>query len=374
MVGSVLQAVAATVIAYVPWLPLFLLLRFVIGFVTGGQMTSSFVLLMEMIGKKWRVTIGTIYQVPTWFGHLSLAAIGYLVRDWHHSQLIVGVPSFIFITYIWLIPESPRFLVAHGKIDKAVAVMEMIARKNKLPTEAIAGDVAAYASQIQQNNAQRGKFADLFRPRPICMRTLVLVTNWIAVGVCFYGVAQYAGQRKGDIFQNIAISAAMEIPGTFVAVFLVSKFGRKWTTVLTCTMSGLPMFVIPFLNEGTVAIPIMALISMFGLAGLFATVYVYSGELYPTFIRSIGVGFVSMTCRIGTVSAPFIASLGEYDFAEWLPPLIFGTFPIISGALALYLPETKNDKLADTLEDALRLGKKKSGVVPVQGASAKDKS
>lgn len=46
-----------------------------------------------------------------------------------------------------------------------------------------------------------------------------------------------------------------------------------------------------------------------GMSVSFTTAYLFSGELFPTVIRNIGVGTSSMCARIGSISAPFIVSL-----------------------------------------------------------------
>lgn len=89
---------------------------------------------------------------------------------------------------------------------------------------------------------------------------------------------------------------------------------------------------------------------MFGLALSFPTVYIYSGELFPTVVRNIGVGTSSMCARIGSMIAPFIATLNTVHY--WIPPVIFGLTPLVGALLCYVLPETLDCKLPDTIEEA----------------------
>ena len=50
----------------------------------------------------------------------------------------------------------------------------------------------------------------------------------------------------------------------------------------------------------------LALISRFGISALFAVLYVYTGELFPTVIRSIVMGTVSIGARIGSIISPYL--------------------------------------------------------------------
>lgn len=54
------------------------------------------------------------------------------------------------------------------------------------------------------------------------------------------------------------------------------------------------------------------LLACFGIVGMsvsFTTVYLFSGELFPTVVRNIGVGTSSMCARLGSIVAPFVVSL-----------------------------------------------------------------
>lgn len=97
---------------------------------------------------------------------------------------------------------------------------------------------------------------------------------------------------------------------------------------------------------------VLSSIGMFGLALSFPTVYIYSGELFPTVVRNIGVGTSSMCARIGSMIAPFIATLNVVHF--WIPPLIFGIMPLVGAILCYTLPETLDCQLPDTIEEAER--------------------
>lgn len=81
----------------------------------------------------------------------------------------------------------------------------------------------------------------------------------------------------------------------------------------------------------------------------FATVYLYAGEVFPTVVRNSGVGLSSTVARIGSMAAPFVATLSHTS--AWLPPLIFGAVPLIGAVLCIILPDTRGKKLPDTLEE-----------------------
>ena len=91
----------------------------------------------------------------------------------------------------------------------------------------------------------------------------------------------------------------------------------------------------------------------FAISGSFCVVYVFAAELFPTEVRSIGIGFGSMVGRIGGVLAPFIILLQDQEGLSFLPYLIFGICGIVSGVWALFLPETAGKPMLQTIDEAL---------------------
>lgn len=54
---------------------------------------------------------------------------------------------------------------------------------------------------------------------------------------------------------------------------------------------------------------VLACLGIVGMSVSFTTVYLFSGELFPTVVRNIGVGASSMCARLGSILAPFVVSL-----------------------------------------------------------------
>lgn len=243
---------------------------------------------MELVGTKWRDAVSVIYQIPFNLGHLTLPIFAYYFRDWRHLELALSIPSLVLISYYWIIPESPRWLFTIGRTDEAASVLEKAAAFNKRPTESIKMDLEKHA--IIANTAKdvkRGDYLDLIRTPAMRSNTIYMCFNWMVCGLCFFGVAQYIGQSDGDIFKNVAVSAALELPGTFACIFLMSKLGRKWTLIASNALTGICMLLIIVLPNVQV---ILAIVALFGMSVSFPNVYLYAGELFPTVVRNVGVG------------------------------------------------------------------------------------
>lgn len=64
------------------------------------------------------------------FGLMGLALVTVYVRDWFHLSLVTSVPFLLYFLYIFIMPESPRWLLAKGKLEEALKILETMARVN----------------------------------------------------------------------------------------------------------------------------------------------------------------------------------------------------------------------------------------------------
>ncbi|XP_071562765.1 organic cation transporter protein-like isoform X2 [Temnothorax nylanderi] len=360
MIAIALQSVTGFASAFAPWYELFLVLKFICALSTGGTMLVSFVLLMEIVGVEWRSIMSVLFHVPFLIGHVMNPLISYLTLTWSGFQMAVSIPSIFLLAYYWIIPESPRWLLAMGKNRQAEQILLKAAGRNKIPVENVKLALETYENQStirQTKSNEKYNISHLFRTPNLRLKTIYVSVNWFVCGMCFFGLAQYMGHLDGNIFINVAVSAAMEIPGTVIVLFLISRVSRLKILIGGNILSGVSLLLITLITNATVRI-FLASLGLVGMAISFPTVYLYSCEVFPTVVRNVGVGLGSISARIGSIIAPYIATMGYIQ--PWLPPVIFGLGPIIGAVLCLFLPETMNCELPETIEDAENFGKKKS--------------
>ena len=84
-------------------------------------------------------------------------------------------------------------------------------------------------------------------------------------------------------------------------------------------------------------------IGKFFLCISFNGIYTWTVELYPTDVRSIGMGYTAVTARIGSTAAPWIAQglKGLKGTGDWLPFVVLGVPSIVGFFIGFSLPETK---------------------------------
>ncbi|KAJ8931773.1 hypothetical protein NQ314_015305 [Rhamnusium bicolor] len=245
------------------------------------------------MGTEWRTVLGILYQIPFNLGHLMLPLIGYFLRDWRYFQAAISAPSIALVAYYWILPESPRWQLAVGKKEEAIAILKKAAIRNDLPTSNIEEDVSNYLQNkdLKEAEQSKGNIVDLVRTPIMRMYTIAICFNWIVCGLCFFGVSQFIGQLGGNIFVNVALSAIIQIPSTCFACWSTKAWGRKKTLIIANIVSGISLLLIGFVPADPAWIKsTLSTIGMFGLALAFPTVYIYSGELFPTVVRNVGVG------------------------------------------------------------------------------------
>lgn len=77
-----------------------------------GIFITVFVLSMEFIGPKFRTMCGVAIQIPFALGELYIVLMAYLIRDWRMYQTLLAIPFFSFFAYVFLMPESVRWLIS----------------------------------------------------------------------------------------------------------------------------------------------------------------------------------------------------------------------------------------------------------------------
>ena len=85
-------------------------------------------------------------------------------------------------------------------------------------------------------------------------------------------------------------------------------------------------------------------------------IFTVTAELFPTTIRSTVMGLGAIVHGIGG----FFGLLIETLALIWdpLPLLVIGSFAILATLLCFFIPETKDEPLPETIEDAIKIGQK----------------
>uniref|UniRef100_A0A8C2XAC2 Major facilitator superfamily (MFS) profile domain-containing protein n=1 Tax=Cyclopterus lumpus TaxID=8103 RepID=A0A8C2XAC2_CYCLU len=309
----------------------FAVLRFLTGFGLTGIIAN-----VVWVDTRHRACIGVVGSLSWSVGNMLLAGLAYLINDWRTLTMVVTAPlGFAVLT--WWIPESARWLLAHGKVEKAQFYLEKCAKFNKRPK--VSSNVLL--ETLSDTEKQDKSYTYLHLIKTPKMRRLTLLTGivWFGVALTYYAISLNIGGFGLNIYLTHFIYAAIEVPAKLVIYFCLDIFGRKNDT------HG-PMWTLFYLWHVRVVVAVLGK----GLSeSAFTTVFLYTTELYPTVVRQNGMGYSNFMSRLGVTVAPLVLLL--VDVWSVLPQIIICTVAIGSGLAALLLPETLNVRLPETIED-----------------------
>uniref|UniRef100_A0A8C0FYM9 Solute carrier family 22 member 8 n=1 Tax=Chelonoidis abingdonii TaxID=106734 RepID=A0A8C0FYM9_CHEAB len=279
-------------------------------------------------------------------GQILLAGLAYGIPDWRWLQLTVSLPFFFFLIYSWYVwfAESARWLVLAGKDDRAVKVLQRVARMNGKREEG-----EKITTEVKRPNGVFNEGLDPQAAHSSLCFSLSMVNGRFSTSFSYYGLAMDLQNFGVSIYLIQLIFGAVDFPAKVVVTISMSYIGRRISLSAFLLLAGLVIIANIFVPRGGFVRTSLAVIGKGCLSAAFNCVFLFTTELYPTPIRQTGLGFGSTMARVGGIVAPLAKMLDDYFI--FLPPVVYGAAPIISGIVATLLPETLNQLLPDTVEE-----------------------
>ena len=336
----------------------FIIYRVIGGLAVGAASIICPAYISEVAPAKYRGKLSSIQQIAIisglFFSFLSnyqlaetaggsTAILWWGYETWRWMFWMELIPAGVFFLALFLIPESPRFLVANGKNDKARIVLA------KLYGETGAD---AKVSEISGTLAQDHKpsFADLLdkttrKIRPIVWIGfgLAVLQQFVGINVVFYYGSvlwQAAGFSESDALFTNVISGAVSIGACFITFFLVDKIGRKpllWFGSVGMTIT-LALVAYAFANAPVDEAGKLQLSSSDGLLALIAAnvyvvffnmswgpvVWIMLGEMFPNQMRGSALAIAGL------------AQWGANFLITWTFPMLLASAIGLAGAYSIY--------------------------------------
>jgi sugar porter (SP) family MFS transporter len=284
----------------------------------------------------------------------TIAGSWYGQHCWRIMFELTAVPSLVFFAGLFLVPESPRWLVRQGMQDIAGFTLTRIGGRGYADDE-----IADVQATLHSESADRVRFAELLAPK---MRQVLLLgvalavfQQWCGINLIFNyadDIFRAAGYDISFVLKNIAWTGSVTLAFTFVAVGMVDKLGRRPLMLFGSLSLAVIYLILAFCYHAHVqGFPVLLLvllaIACYALS-LAPITWVVISEIFPNRIR-------------GAAMAVAVASLWAACFG------LSDTFPILNGDLGpaktfgLYaficllgfifilrkLPETKNKTLEE---------------------------
>ncbi|XP_078685954.1 organic cation transporter protein-like isoform X1 [Branchiostoma floridae x Branchiostoma belcheri] len=335
----------------------FVVLRLLAGGAANGLFYVGLTLAIEVIGSSKRNAVGMTISLSWAVGTVVLGGLAYFLRDWWSLQLALALLSAPLLSYWWLLPESPRWLLSNNRTEEARVNIQKAAKFNKVT---IPDDV--YDKLTIPKDKEPGKkskkysLIDLFRGPRLRMSTITMSSVWFATVAVYYALIIGSADLAGDPYLNFVLGALLEIGLSLVGLVAMEKWGRRPVVGGYLFLSGAACLAVAATPTAMQeVIRYLSLVGRCSIGVAFTTLTVYTPEVFPTVVRTMGVGVANMSSRVGGILSPFVSLLA--DVWPPLPMLTFGVLSTLGGAGVFSLPETFGIPLPDTLEDAENLGR-----------------
>lgn len=348
-----LMLIAGIATAFSPTYIFFNIARFCLALGVAGAQNTAFCLLMEILGPEYRTKVTFAFSFGWATGLMLLPGIAYLLRDWVYLQIFSTSLGAILLLYWCFIPESPRWLLTRGRYKSAEDIIQVAADKNNMEIQNIQQAIEQLKENIEKEKQKKNpNVIDLFRTSNLRRNTIFIYICYFSVAFVFYGLSLGQTNLGGNPFLNFFIGSSVEFPAYVICIILIKYVHRRISLLGFYVIGGVSCFFMIASSDELLWLRITAaMLGKLCISGAFMILATFAAEIFPTVVRTVGVGSSLMMGRIGAAVAPFVKELGEATH-DFVPPVVYGILSLIAGGLIMLLPETFNQKLPDTIRDA----------------------
>jgi putative MFS transporter len=329
----------------------------IMGWGVGGMLPIMFTLIAESIPARHRGWLMVLLGGDIAGAYIiSSALASWLVPHYSWRILwLIGFPTGIMLILLnrW-IPESPRYLLNHGRLKEAQDVMKRfgaVAIKEKI-------------SSVVAETKVRDQFRQLFRPP---FREITFTVALLALGGGFvqFGFQlwipsnlQRMGLSEAGSFQLLRNAALIGFPLNFLIAWMYGFWSSKRTivglTLLTAASMAGFLFAGNSIIHHRVLLYVLLVVPIWGISSVISLLSAYAAEIYPTRVRSRGSGLVAGFSKFGGVLIIAMVVLAIAPPSIAVTALI-GAVPLVLAAAAIifYGIETRKRQLEDITAEQL---------------------
>ncbi|EAA00192.3 AGAP012383-PA, partial [Anopheles gambiae str. PEST] len=340
---------------------MFIAMEFLDPVIGSTMYTTAFILALELVGPKMRVTGNNIISCAFSFGEALLGLLAMYFRDWRVLLRILYIPGLLALPFLYTTVESVRWLLSKNRKDEAFTILKRAAKLNGKTISQAAFErfncIETKSGSAKSLDTQT--YAQLLREALANPALVLRVINcsfcWLTNTMVYFGLSLNSVSLSGNKYLNFILVSLIELPGFFLMQLILDRVGRKKTLFTTLVLSGLFCIISVFIADiDAPALHLtLFLLSKLSITMSFGTLYIYTVEIFPTNLRQSLLSTCSMFGRIGSMIAPQTPLLAKV----WtpLPMILFGCLGISSAITSLQFPETLNNELPNTLEEAMNM-------------------
>lgn len=336
-----------------------LVFRFLVGFGLGGELPVAATLVSEYAPSRVRGRFIVLLESFWGLGWIAAACIAYFfipLYGWRMAFLIGALPALYVCLIRMHMPESVRYLLAHGRVGEARQIVVSLERQLHVP-------VAPFVSEKETVPVvAKASFRELWK-KPFMSRTIMLWLVWFGINFSYYGIFMWLpslvfqqGFTVVKTFEYVLVMTLAQLPGYYCAAWLVDKIGRKYTLSAFLLFSGVASY---FFGHASTAAALMmwgSVMSFFNL-GAWGVLYTYTPEQYPTAIRALGSGWAAGFGRFGGMAAPMMVGAllaRSFGFASvfYMFALVFAAVAVIVMSLGVESKQKDLESISERLVKA----------------------
>ncbi|XP_050347035.1 organic cation transporter protein-like [Nymphalis io] len=332
---------------------MYIFLEFLEAAISGGAYTAGNVLLIEIVNKKNRMLSGVLFAYAIYMGEAMFAVIAMFVPYWKSLVHIICTPAILFLVYIITVRESPRWLILNGKLAGAKNTLKEMIKMNNIKAnveelDRMSEDELKRAYNIKTDGKKEG-FKEVYKCKEILKRFLVAFECRFTVAFIYYGLIVNSVWLPGDKYINFLLGAIMSFPGELISMYIMNKFGRRLPLIYGYLFCGIACVAYGYVPQSYTGLKIsFFLIGKLLASACYTGIVTYTMELFPTSVRGSLLGLCTLASCAGNMLGlltPMLASISSV-----LAAICFCFTAVISSALLILTPETRDLPLKDTIE------------------------
>ncbi|XP_068638869.1 organic cation/carnitine transporter 7-like [Aristolochia californica] len=387
---AVITSVAGFLSAFAPNYTSLIILRCLVGVgLGGGPVLSSW--FLEFIPAPSRGTWMVVFSAFWTLGTIFEASLAWIIMPklgWRWLLVLSSLPSSMLLLFYNVVPESPRYLCMKGRTAEAFQVLEKVARVNqkKLPPGMLVLDhdtgnpIPMESIVLLSEEVHEADKVEKIEPKVECFSSVLILLSpkllkstlllWMVFfgnAFSYYGLVLLtseisSGHKKcapnavvlektenANLYRDVFITSLAEVPGLLLSAATVDRIGRKLSMssmFFLCFFCLLPLLY----QQPELLTTALLFVARICITGTFTIVYVYAPEIYPTSVRSTGVGVASSVGRIGGMLCPLVAVGLMHACHQTMSIVLFEIVVFLSGFCVFLFPlETSGRELRDTL-------------------------
>ncbi|XP_049959060.1 solute carrier family 22 member 7-like isoform X1 [Schistocerca serialis cubense] len=317
---------------------------------------SALALGIELTDVRHRSTVNFLSFFSYCIGTIAMALLAWVLRNWVYFILAATLPLFVPIFLIRYLPESPRWYISKGHPEEALKVLQHIAKVNGKP---VPQDMFSKLNILSQQRSPNMSVKTIFTNKNLFKNTVLLMCGKSASALAMFTLLFSNTTFGENPFLAYIAQGILQIPAVSVAHFVGNVLGRRITHCLTLLIAGVLSIVMIFLpKESSPAWMVLtgSLLLQFCSHCSVSLTNLQSMEIHPTCIRQISLAmeYILLTCV--HCLPPYLAHLEKVAGPQYMFSVLASVL-LITSFLVSFVPESLNEKLPETVEDAALYGR-----------------